>query len=109
MDCAGLRVIGTVHQAADAGMNCRSRAHSARLNCSKQLAVDEAVVTDVSSRFAQRHDFGVSGGVVVGQIAIPASSYHVPFAQNDGSDGHFAGIECALGTAQGFFHPKFIG
>src|SRR5260370_23943339 len=74
MDRACVRVMGTVHQAAGAGLNCRSRAHGARFNCSKQFAVDEPVVTDVSSRFAQRHDFSVSGWIAVGEVAIPSSS-----------------------------------
>src|ERR1035438_918002 len=36
MDGAGLRIVGTIHQAANAGMHRSSRAHGARLNCSKQ-------------------------------------------------------------------------
>ncbi len=63
MDRACLRVVGTVYQAADAGMNGRSRAHGARLNCSKQFAVAESVITEVSSRLAQCHDFSVGGWI----------------------------------------------
>jgi len=99
MDGACLRVIGTVHQAADAGMHCRSRAHGARLNCSKQFAVDESVIADVSSRFAQRHDFSMSGWIVVEEIAIPSTSNHAPFANNNRSHRHFARLECAPGAA----------
>ena len=96
---ARLRIIGTVHQTAEAGMNCGSRAHDARLNRSKQFAVDEPVIADVASRLAQRHDFSVSCGIIVGEVAIPASSNHAPFGQNDGSDGYLARIECPLGAA----------
>src|SRR6202162_658775 len=46
MDGACLRVVGTIHQTADASENCRSRAHGARLNCSEQFAVDKPVVAD---------------------------------------------------------------
>jgi hypothetical protein len=98
MHGACLRVIGAVHQTAEAGMNCGSRAHGARLQRSKQFAVDEPVITDVSSRFAQRHDFGMSCWIVVGEVAIPASSNHASFAQNDGPDRYLARIECALGA-----------
>ena len=108
MDGARLRVIGTVHQAVDAGMNCRSRAHGARLNCSKQFAVDEPVVTDVSSRLAQRDDFSVSGWIAVGEVAIPSSSNHAPCAHHDRSHRHFASLERALGAAESFLHPKFV-
>jgi len=108
MDSACLRVIGTVHQAADAGMNGRSRAHGTRLNCSKQFAVDEPVVTDVSSRLAQRHNFSMSGWIVVAEVAIPSSSHHAPFAYHDGSHRHFACLQRALGAAEGLLHPKFV-
>jgi len=109
MDGACLRVVGTVHQAADAGMHCRSRAHGARLNCSKQFAVPESVVTEVSSRLAQRHDFSMSGWIGVGEVAIPSSSNHAPFAHHDRSHRHFTRFQCALGAAEGFFHPEFVG
>ncbi len=99
MDSACLRVIGTIHQATDTGMNCRSRAHGARLNCSKQFAVAEPVVTEVSSRLAQRHDFSMRGWIVVGEVAIPSSSHDAPFAHHHRSYRNFAGIECALGAA----------
>jgi hypothetical protein len=89
-------------------MNCRSRAHRARFNCSKQLAVDEPVVTDVSSRLAQRHDFSVSGWIMIGKVAIPSSSNHVPFAHYDRSHGHFARLQRALGATESVRHPKFV-
>src|SRR5208283_4442497 len=85
MDGSCLGVFGTVHQTANAGMNSRSRAHGARLNCSKQLAFAEPVVTEVSSRLAQRHYLSVSGGIAVGEVAIPSSSNHAPCAHHDGS------------------------
>src|ERR1700732_1027219 len=63
MDGASLRVIRTIHQRATARIYSRSRAHGAGLNCSKQSAVDEPVVTDVSSCFTQRHDLSMSGWI----------------------------------------------
>ncbi len=75
MDGPCLRIVGTVHQAADARMNCRSRAHGARLNCSKQFAVAQPVVTDVSSRLAQGHNLSMGRWIVVGEVAIPSSSH----------------------------------
>ena len=108
MDGACLRVVGTIYQTADAGMNCRPRAHGARLNCSKQFAVDEPVVTDDSSRLAQRHDFSVGGWIVVGEVAIPSSSNHMPFAYHDRSHRDFARLQGALGAAEGLLHPKFV-
>src|ERR1700676_3110032 len=99
VDGACLRVIGTIHQAADAGMNCRPRAHGARLNCSKQFAVDEAVVTEVSSRLAQGHDFSVSGWIVVGEGAIPSSPTPAPCAPPARPPRPSARLERSLGAA----------
>src|SRR5258708_13225710 len=106
MNSARLWVIGTIHQTADASKNCRARAHGARLNCSKQFTVDEAVITEVSSRLAQRHDLSVSGCIVIDEVAIPSSSNHAALANDDPSHGHLARLHIPLGPAQRFFHPK---
>jgi hypothetical protein len=66
------------------------------------------VITKVSSRLAQGHDFSMSGWIVVGEVAIPSSSNHAPCAHNDRSHRHFARLQCALGAAEGFFHPRFV-
>ncbi len=90
-------------------MNGRSRAHGARLNCSKQFAVAKPMITEVSSRFAQRHDFSVRAWIAVGEVAVPSSAYYAPCAHHYRSHRHFAGIERALRTTEGFFHPQLVG
>ena len=57
MDRTSLGIIGPVNQAFDAGVYRRPRAHRARFNCSKQLAVSQTMVTDVCTGFAQGDDF----------------------------------------------------
>jgi hypothetical protein len=109
MNGSGLWVVGAIHQAAEAGMYRSSRAHGAWLNCNKQFAAAEAVITEVSPGFSQRHYFGVRGGIGIGEIAIPSSSKDAPFADNHGSHGHLVGIEGSLGAAQGLLHPEFVG
>jgi hypothetical protein len=108
MDSAGLRIVGTIHQAAESRMNRRSRAHGARLNCSKQFAVAEPVITDVSSGFAQGHDFSVGGWIAVSQIAIPPPANHTTFAYHDCPNRYLACLQCALCAADGFLHPNFV-
>jgi hypothetical protein len=66
------------------------------------------VVTDVSSCLAQRHDFSVSGWIMIDKVAIPSLSNHAPLTHHDRSHRHVARLQRALGAAQGFFHPKFI-
>jgi hypothetical protein len=109
MDCSGLGVVRAVYQAADAGVNQRARTHGARFNCSKELAVAETVVTEVLTCFAQRNDLSMGGGVVVGQVTIPAPADDAIAVHDNGSYWHFAGFECAMGGAQSFLHPEFVG
>lgn len=109
MDGARLRIVGAVHQAAEAGMDSRSRAHGAGLNRGKQFAVAEAVIPESASRLAQRYDFGVSRRIAVGKIAIPTASRDAALAHHYRSHRHFARLQGALGRTQGFFHPQFVG
>jgi hypothetical protein len=109
MDRARFRVIGSVDQAAEAGMNRCSGAHGARLNCSEQFAVAEAMITQVLSGLAQGHDFRVGSGIVVGEVAVPSSSNDLAGAHYDCAYGHFVRLQGAQGRAQGFFHPQLVG
>ena len=90
-------------------MDCSTRTHRARFNCSKQFAAAKAVIAEALSGCAQGDDFRMSGGVVVGEVAIPTSSHDTAAEHDHGADGHFAAIECALGAAEGFGHPQFVG
>jgi hypothetical protein len=45
---------------------------------------------------------------VVGEVAIPSSSYQPTGTHHDCSDGNFARFSCALRTAEGFFHPQLV-
>jgi hypothetical protein len=109
MNRSSFGIVRSVYEAANAGMNERSRTHYARLNCSKEFAVDQTMITEVSSGFAQGGDLGVSGGIAIDDIAIPASSDDAPREYDDGSDWNLTGFECALGGAESFFHPELVG
>lgn len=99
MDCSGLGVVRAVYESADAGVNERARTHGARLNCSKELAVAETVVTEVLTGFAEGNDFGVSGRVVVGEVAIPAAPDDAIAVHDDGSYRHLPRLQSSLGGA----------
>ena len=109
MDGARFRIVRSIHQAAEAGLNGRSRAHGARFNCSKQFALAQTVITEVSSSFAQGDHFGMRGGIVVGDIAIPSASHDLARLHHDRAYGHFSSFKGALRAAEGFFHPQFVG
>lgn len=108
MDGACFGIVGAVHQAADAGMNQRARAHGARLNCSKQLAVAQTVVTDVDTGVTQGDDLGMGGGIVVREIAIPSATDDLVFTDYNRAYRHFSHLQCSLGAAEGLFHPEFV-
>ncbi len=90
-------------------MSQRAGTHGARLHGDEELAAFEAMIAQGSSSFAQSDNLGVGTGVGVGQIAVPAASYDAVIEHDDGTDGHLARIEGALGAAEGFFHPHFVG
>src|SRR3984957_6978208 len=106
---AGLRIVGAIDEPLDAGMHHRTGAHSARLNCNKQIAVSQAVVTNGCTRLAQRNNLSVRGWVGVRDIAIPSPANDAAPMHDHRSDGNFAGFERALSAAQSLFHPEFVG
>jgi hypothetical protein len=109
MDGTSLRIFRSVHKARDTRVNCGSRAHRARFNCSKQLAVAKPVITDVSSSLAEGDNFGVCGRIAIRQVAVPASSDDATGADDDRSYRDFARFESPLCATQGFFHPQLVG
>jgi hypothetical protein len=108
MNRSCFRVIGSINQPANSGVNHGARAHGARLNCSKQVAVDQTVVTEVLSRLAEGDDLGVAGWVIVGDVAVGASANDASFTDDNGADWNVSGLERALGRAKRFFHPEFV-
>jgi hypothetical protein len=109
MDGTCFCVIGSIDQTTNAGMDCGTRAHGARLNCSKELTVDEAMITEVSSGIAKGHDFRVCGGIAVGEVAVPAPADDDAFPYHDSSHGNFIFFKGALGAAQSLIHPELVG
>ena len=66
------------------------------------------MVTQSCTGFAQGDDFGMGGGVVVGDVAIPAAADDALSAHDYSAYRNFAGFERALGGAQSFLHPEFV-
>src|ERR1017187_6280997 len=71
---AGLRVFRSVNQAANPRMSDSAGAHRARLDRHIEIAVEQTIVADGRSGFAQREDLGVCRGIVGGDrtVASPA-------------------------------------
>jgi len=109
MNCACFRIIRAKNQPFQACMNHRAGAHRARLNCNKQLAVPQAMVTDVFSSLTKSDDLGVGRGIRVGQIAIPPFTHDLSVADYNRTDRHFANVQSAMGGEKRLLHPEFVG
>jgi hypothetical protein len=108
-DCARLGVVRAVYQTLHSRVHQSACAHGARFNCSKELAVSQAVITEVRTGLAKRNDFGVGGWVGVGEVTIPASPNDLAGMDHDRAHRDFARFECASGRAKSLFHPEFVG
>jgi hypothetical protein len=74
MDCARFGVVRAVYNAFHPRVQERARAHGAWLNCSKEFAVSQTMVTQMRGGLAKGHDLSVGGGVGVSDVAVPAST-----------------------------------
>jgi hypothetical protein len=104
-----LRIIRTVNQAADAGVNQSAGAHRARFNCSKQLAAAQAMVAEHQTGGTQRDQLGMRRRVVIGKILIPAAAYQLTVEYHDRPNRHFAYLKSALRRGKGLLHPELVG
>ena len=108
MDGARFGVVGAVNQALNPRMYQRAGAHRARLNCNKQLALAQTMVTDMSTSFSKRKNLGVSSGIGVGDVAVASAAHDALITNHNRANRNFAGLKRALGGTQGFFHPEFV-
>jgi len=89
MHRTSLGIIRSINQAADARMHHCARAHSARLNCNKEVTTAQAMVAHHACRFPQSDDFGMGGGIGVANVAIEAAGNYLALANDYSTDGHF--------------------
>jgi hypothetical protein len=108
MHCTGFGIIRSVNQAADARMYHCACAHSARLNCNKQVTTAQAMVAKDGCRFPQSDEFGMCRGIGVANVAIKAATNDLTLANDYGADGDFIDIERALSGANGLLHPELV-
>jgi len=90
VDCARFGIVCAIYDAFHPGMHQCAGAHGARLNCNKEFAVSQAMVTQVRSGLAEGDDFSVGSRVGVSDIAVPTSADNFPGVNNDCAYGDFA-------------------
>ena len=109
MNGTSLRVVRAVNQSLKPGVDHCACSHGARFNCSKQVTVGETVVANGGTGLAQGNDLGVSGGIGVGKIAVPAAADKASLANHHGAYWDLACLESTLRGTQRLFHPEFVG
>ena len=108
MDRTGLRVIRSENQALDARVSQGAGTHDARLNCNKEIAVFQAMVTNDCTGRAKGDDLSVGRGVVAHEVAVPTLSDDLAAAHDHGTHRDLARFQRTLSGAQGGFHEKFV-
>ena len=99
MDGTSLGICSSVNQTANSRVRDGAGAHGARLDRDVEIAIEESIVADGLSGFAQREDFGMSGGIVRTEGTIAAATDHPTLVNDDGSHRHFAKRESASSFA----------
>src|SRR5207253_914600 len=105
---ASLRVLCAVYEPAYASMHQRARAHRARLNRGKQLAIADTIIPNYLSGFTECDYLGMGGGIRIHNVAIKSSANYPSITNNDSSHWHFACLKCPLSGTQSLLHKKFI-
>jgi hypothetical protein len=108
MNRPGFGIFRPVNKALDACMHDRAGTHRARFNCNKQLALTQTMVTNGSTGFSQRDNFGVRCWIRSLDVSIRTPTHDVPVTHHNSSDRNFANFKRALRTAECLLHPQFV-
>jgi len=99
LDRARFEIVRAIYHAFHPRVHQSARAHGTRLNCNKEFAVSETMITQVRSGLAEGDDFSVGSGVGVSDVSVPTSADNFTRVNDDCAYGDFAGFEGALGGA----------
>jgi len=108
MHRTGFGIIRSINQTPDTRMHHCARAHSARLNCNKQVTPAQAMVAKGCCGFPQSHEFGMCGGIGVANVAIEAAANDLTLANDYGADGNFIDLERTLSGSNSLLHPELV-
>lgn len=98
------RVVGSIYQARNAGLNDGASAHRAGLEGDVEGGIGEAIVAESVRGCANRDDFGVGGGIVVADGAIAGACKDFFTLNEYGADGHLASLGGGAGFVEGKLH-----
>jgi hypothetical protein len=101
---AAFGVVGAVNDSRNARLNDRSGAHGAWFERDIKSGASQAVIVKDLRHFADDHDFGVRGGVVVANGAIAGAYQQRAAMDHHCADGDFAGFGGGLRFGEGQLH-----
>lgn len=99
LDRARFGIVRAIYHAFHPRVHQRARAHGTRLNCSKEFAFSQTMVTQTRSSLAEGDDFSVGSRVGVSDVSVPSSADNLSRVNDDCAYGDFASFEGALGGA----------
>src|SRR2546423_1151952 len=87
----------------------RGGAHRARLQRYIQVAIDQPLAADDFGGEPDGENFGMRGGIPLGQGAVSGRGDDLIVAHDHASDRHFAGFSCCFGRFQRQIHERRCG
>ena len=93
---AGLGIIGPIDQALKTRQEECAGAHGAGFDSDENLAVEEAMISELSRSLPKSNNLGVCSGIGTGEILIEAVTHDAVLANDHRADRHLADFKCAL-------------
>jgi hypothetical protein len=106
---AGLGVVRSVNESADACLNHGATAHSARLDGYVESCAEQPIISNDLRRGAQRDDFCVRGRVAIRDRAITRARDDATVPRQHRANGNFATLRSFAGFGQRCAHEFGVG
>ena len=105
---AAFWIIGAVNDATNTRLNDGAGTHGARLEGDVKSGVREAVVAEKMRAFANHHNFGVGGGVVVADGAVAGAREDGGIVNKDRANGNLSRVRGSLCFSESELHEMQI-
>ena len=101
---AAFGIVGGVDEAGNASLDDRAGAHGAGFEGDVKSCVGKAIVAEEAGGFADDHDFGVGGGIIVADGAIAGANEDGSRTNKQRANGDFAGFGGSAGFVESELH-----
>ncbi len=103
-----LGVVGAIDKSPNASVGKRSSAHCTGLNRDIQVAIQQTVVANGLTSFAQGQNFSMSCGVVRADWPIASTANDSALVDHHRSDWNLSECQRPARFTKSFFHPEFV-